>query len=58
MKELGQDDKEALDSAHWLGLSIYEQEKFREAEGFFRQAVEGQTRVLGYDRLETYESAY
>ena len=52
-QELGVDHEETLDTVHEIGFLLKEQGKLKEAEVFWRRALEGYERTLGRDHPHT-----
>ncbi|KAK5011660.1 hypothetical protein LTR28_009894 [Elasticomyces elasticus] len=57
-KVLGKEHEHTLWSKHWLGLVLYYQQKYAEAEEVLRQAVQGRENVVGKERAETLDSKH
>ena len=57
-RTLGQDHADTLYSRHWLGLTLYKQNKYSKAEELLRQAVHGRERTLGQDHAETLATVH
>ena len=52
-KILSKEHKHTLDSKYWLGITLYEQQKYQAAEKVLQQAVLGQEKVLGKEHKHT-----
>jgi TolA-binding protein len=57
-QKLGKDHEETLNSKYWLGLTLYDQKKYDEAEGVLRQVISRQELKLGKDHKVTLNSKY
>jgi TolA-binding protein len=57
-KALGKEDKETLESKHWLAYTLRMQGQYQEAEVVFRKVVRGREKVLGKEAVESLNSKY
>ena len=39
---------------HWLARTLYYQQRYTEAEEFYRKATQGQEKVLGKEHIQTF----
>jgi hypothetical protein len=57
-KALGLDHLQTLTSASDLGLILWRQGKYEEAEAMHRRVLEGREKVLGLEHSETFASVH
>ncbi|PMD16650.1 hypothetical protein NA56DRAFT_752922 [Hyaloscypha hepaticicola] len=55
-KVLSKEHIDTFDSKFWLAKALHSQQKYTEAEEFFRESVLGQEKVLGKEHIDTLRS--